>query len=238
MARRLVIIAALAALVLAVLPSTATASVTGACDGSATIKGVEYTPANDTPANAIPIPNEAGVQVTYSGSVGFTNTNHSGVAKVQVGPFNITLGEAWGGSNPQDDRGVEDQIYELDDFRDQLPIWIPGVWKVSATHSADGGDCSGFAMIKLEGNPLGNVVGWIVFVGLLGSAAWLVSSILRKKPVAAAFAGLIFGFFLSLALMMWKIRPLDTLTTVILPIVLAVLAVVIAMVMARSSSTA
>ena len=237
MARRLAIIAALAALILAIIPAAATASVTGECDGSATIKGVTYGPDNDTPAKAIPIPDEAGVQVKYSGSVGFENKGHSGVAKVQVGPFNITLDKPWSGPNPDDDRGVTDQIYELDDFRDKLPIWIPGVWRVSATHSASGGECSGFAMIKLEGNPLGNVVGWVVLIGLIGSAAWLVSSILRKKPVSAAFAGLIFGLFLALALMMWKIRPLDTLSTVILPIVLAILAVVIALVMARRSST-
>ncbi len=236
MARRLLITALLAVLVVALVPNIATASVDGDCTGSATIKGATYTPANDTPGNAIPIPDEKGVRVKYSGSVDFVNTNHSGVAKVQVGPFNITLDKPWGGSNEQDDRGVEDQTYELDDFRDKLPIWIPGVWKVSASHSADGGSCSGFAMIKLEGNPLGNVVGWVVLVGLIGTAYWLVSSVVRKHPVSAAFAALIFGLFLSLALMMWKVRPLDTLTTVIVPIVLAFLAALIVMMMSRSST--
>lgn len=224
MVRRLAIAAALAAMVVAIIPGAAVASVTDGCTGEAIIKGQTYTPANDTPGNAIPIPNEDGVKVTYSGSVDFENKNHSGAAKVQVGPFNITLDKPWGGPNPDDDRGVEDQTYELDDFRDKLPIWIPGVWKVSASHSASGGECSGFAMIELEGNPLGNPVGWIVVVGLLGTIAWAANALIKKKPVSAAFAALVFGLFLSLGLMMWKVRPLDTLTTVIVPVLLALLA--------------
>jgi hypothetical protein len=238
MARKLLITAVLATLVVALIPGTASASVTGECTGEAIIKGETYTPANDTPGNAIPIPNEKGVQVTYSGSVGFENMNHSGVAKVQVGPFNITLDKPWSGSNEDDDRGVENQIYELDDFRDKLPIWIPGVWKVSASHSASGGECSGFAMIRLEGNPLGNAVGWVVLIGLIGTGAWLVSSIMRKRPISAAIAALLFGIFLSLALMMWKVRPLDTLTTVVVPVVLAIMAAVVAALMSRSAGPA
>ncbi len=237
MARRLAVFAVLATMIVALVPAVASASVTGECTGEATIKGQPYTPANDTPGNAIPIPDEKGVQVTYSGSVGFLNTNHSGVAKVQVGPFNITLDKPWGGPNPDDDRGVEDQTYQLDDFRDKLPIWIPGVWKVTASHSADGGSCSGFAMIELAGNPLGNFVGWIVLIGLLGTGFWLISSIVRKKTAGAVIAALLFGVFLSLALMMWKVRPLDTLTTVIVPIILALLAGLVVMLMTRRSST-
>lgn len=236
MARKLLISALLAVLVVALIPSTATASVDGDCYGEATIKGQTYTPANDTPSNAIPIPDEKGVQVKYSGSVDFVNTNHSGAAKVQVGPFNITLDKPWSGPNDQDDRGVEDQTYQLDDFRDKLPIWIPGVWKVSASHSADGGSCSGFAMIVLEGNPLGNFVGWIVLIGLLGTGFAAVSAIVRKRPVPAALAALVLGVLLSLGLMMWKVRPLDTLTTVIVPLVLAILAAVIASLSARNTT--
>jgi len=237
MARRLAITSVLALLVLALLPGLAAASVTGDCDGEAIIKGVTYGPENDTPGNAIPIPDEDGVQVTYSGSVGFENLSHSGAARVQVGPFNITLGD-WSGSNEADDRSVENDIYELDDFRDKLPIWIPGVWKVSASHSASGGECSGYAMIKLEGNPLGNPVGWVTLIGLIGTGYWAVSAIVRKHPVSAAFAALLFGIFLALGLMMWKVRPLDTMTTVIVPVGLAILAPLVVMLMSRSSSSA
>ncbi len=227
MARRLSVSLLLAALVVALVPSVASASVTGMCDGEAKIKGETYTPANDTPSSAIPIPNEDGVQVTYSGSVGFENKGHEGAIKVQVGPFNIEVGD-WEGSNEADERGVTDKIYELDDFRDELPIWIPGVWRVSGEHSASGGDCSGFAMIKLEGAALGNVVGWIALLAFVALVYVAVKSALRRRVFAAAFAALFAGFFLALLIMMFGIRPLDTLTTVIIPIVLAVIAAVVA----------
>jgi len=236
MVRKLAIISLLAALVIALMPGSASASVTGACTGDATIKGVTYTPANDTAGNAIPIPDEDGVQVTYNGSVDFENMNHSGTVKVQVGPFNINVGD-WAGENPEDTRGVTNKIYELDDFRGKLPIWIPGIWRVSASHSASGGECSGFAMIKLEGNPLGNVVGWVVLIGLLGTGFWAVMSLIRRRTASAAIAALIFGLFLSLALMMWKVRPLDTLSTVVIPVLLAIIAGVIAAVMGTKSAT-
>lgn len=227
MVRKLAIVSLLATLLIALIPGYGSASVTGDCNGEAIIKGVTYTPANDTPGNAIPIPNEDGVQVTYSGSVAFENMNHSGSVKVQVGPFGINVGD-WEGENPEDTRGVTNKIYELDDFRGKLPIWIPGVWKVTATHSASGGECSGFAMIKLEGNPLGNVVGWVVLIGLLGTGFWAAMALIGGRSASAVIAALLFGLFLSLALMMWKVRPLDTLTTVIIPILLAIIAGVVA----------
>jgi hypothetical protein len=223
----------LATLAVALVPGIAMANVTGDCDGSATIKGETYTPANDTPKNAIPIPNEAGVVVKYSGSVGFANTNHSGSAKVVVGPFNITLGNPWGGSNPQDDRSVTDQSYQLDDFRDKLPIWIPGVWKVTATHHADGGDCTGFAMIKLEGNPLGNVVGWVALLGTIGLLYGLIEAIRKHRMTGAIFAGLFLGLFLALDLMMWAIKPLDNLTVVVIPVLLAIIGLIAALLLRR-----
>jgi hypothetical protein len=236
MARRLTVSLVLAALVLTLAPGIAAASVKGDCDGEATIKGVTYTPANDTPKKAIPIPDEDGVLVTYSGSVGFENKNYSGSAKVQVGPFNITLDKAWSGANEQDDRDVTDNTYALDDFRDKLPIWIPGVWKVTANHTASGGECSGFVMIKLEGNPLGNVVGWIVLIALLALAYAAFKAIAGRRLVSAGIAALFFGVFLAIALMMFAVRPLDTLTVVILPVVLAILAVVASAAMGRRRS--
>jgi len=236
MARRLLIAFVLATLVLALVPGVAGASVKGDCTGSAEIRGVTYTPANDTPGNAIPIPDKPGIRVTYSGSVGFENIGHSGVAKVQVGPFNITLANAWEGTNEDDDRAVTDKVYELDDFRDKLPIWIPGVWKVTASHSASGGACSGFAMIKLDGSPLGSVVGRIVLIGLLALVYSLTQAIRKKRFVRAIFSALFFGLFLSLALMMWSIRPLETFTVVILPLLLAGAAVVAVVLLKRQQA--
>jgi hypothetical protein len=233
MARRLSVGLVLAALVIMMVPSVALASVEGGCTGEATILGETYTPANDTPKNAIPIPNQEGVQVTYSGSVNFENKNHSGSVKVQVGPFNIAVGD-WDGPNQQDERGVTNKIYELDDFRDKLPIWIPGVWKVSGEHSAGGNSCSGFAMIKLEGSALGSPVGLVTIVALVGLGYLAVRAIMKRRMVAAAIAAVFFGLFLAVALMMFGVKPLDTVTTVVVPIVLAIVAVVAAMYSPRS----
>lgn len=237
MARKLSLMAVLAAMVISMVPAIAQASVTGDCTGEAEIKGVSYGPGNDTPSNAIPIPDEDGVIVTYSGSVDFENKGHSGVAKVQVGPFGITLDKPWSGSNEQDDRGVVDNTYALDDFRDQLPIWIPGVWKVTASHSASGGECSGFAMVKLEGNALGNPVGLVTLVLLLAAIYALVRAIMRRRMVAAIIFALLFGLLLSLMLMMMSVRPLETLTVVVVPIVLAGASAAIVIVLNRRQPT-
>lgn len=233
MTRRLSIGLFLAALLVTFVPSVAFADVNEECFGEAKIKGETYTPANDTPGNAIPIPDEDGVQVTYSGGVTFENKNHEGSVKVQVGPFPIEVGD-WEGSNEADERSVENRIYELDDFRDKLPIWIPGVWRVSGTHSASGGTCDGFAMIKLEGAALGNPVGWISLIGLIGAGYGAVNAAMKRQTVFATIAAFAAGIFLAILLMMFGIRPLDTLTTVILPVGLGVVALIFSLTRPKS----
>lgn len=233
MTRRLSIGLLLAALLATSAPSVAFADVNEECYGEAEIKGETYTPANDTPGNAIPIPNEKGVQVTYSGGVTFENKSHQGSVKVQVGPFSIELGN-WEGPNEADVRSVENNIYELDDFRDKLPIWIPGVWRVSGTHSASGGSCEGFVMIKLEGTALGSPVGWISLIGLIGLGYAAVRAAMKRQTVFATFAAFVAGIFLAILLMMFGVRPLDPLTTVILPVVLGVVALIVSLTRPRS----
>jgi hypothetical protein len=223
----------LAALLITFVPSVAFADVNEECFGEAKIKGETYTPANDTPGNAIPIPNEKGVQVTYSGGVTFENKNHKGSVKVQVGPFPIEVGD-WEGSNEADVRSVENNIYELDDFRNKLPIWIPGVWRVSGTHSASGGSCDGFAMIKLEGAALGSAVGWIALIGLIGAGYGAIGAAMKRQTVFATLAAFVAGIFLAILLMMFGVRPLDTLTTVVLPVVLGVVALIVSLTRPRS----
>jgi len=83
-------------------------------------------------------------------------------------------------------------------------------------------------MIKLEGSPLGNVVGWVVLVGLIGLGYVAISAAMKRHIVAAAVAALFAGLFLALALMMFAIRLLDTLTTVKMPVALAVIAALVA----------
>ena len=91
-------------------------------------------------------------------------------------------------------------------------------------------------MIKLAGNPLGNVLGWIVLVGLLGLAYAIVRSITKHRMVGAALAALFFGLFLATALMMWGVKPLDTLTVVVVPLLLAVVAIGAVAIMGRQRS--
>ena len=175
--RRLRLIGAMVALMLAAPVPAAMASITeGAdvCGGSATIKGVQYTPANDTVATAIPIPNEEGVRIPWTGTANMDNSSHNGSLSVNVAGFNIRVANWKGGGVEKGSNGV----YELDSFYEELdrivPIGrVPGVWRVSGEHNAEK-RCAGFAMIKLEGNPLGTLIGWIVIVGLIVTASGMV----------------------------------------------------------------
>jgi hypothetical protein len=144
------------------------------CGGTATIKNVEYSPANDTPGNAIPIPNEEGVRIPWTGTANMDNSSHNGSLYVNVAGFNIRVASWEGGGVEKGSNGV----YELDDFYEELdsivPLGrVPGVWRVSGEHNAEK-RCAGFAMIRLEGNPLGTLIGWIVIVGLIITASGMV----------------------------------------------------------------
>ncbi len=172
MVRRLAFLLFTTGLLLAMMPSIATAGVEpeGACWGTAVINGVTYTPDNDTRSNAIPIPDEEGVLIDYTGTVNFENLDHSGEIAVRIAGFDIGIAE-WGDPNTDDTRGAAG-IYELDDayekIDDVVPFGrVPGIWVVSGSHTASGGECSGTAMIKIEGNPLSNPLGWIALGGLV-----------------------------------------------------------------------
>ena len=150
------------------------------CSGSATIKGVRYTPANDTPGNAIPIPDEEGVRIPWTGTADMDNSSHSGSLYVNVAGFRVKVA-SWSGGGTERASG---STYELDDFYEELdrivPVGrVPGVWKVSGEHNAER-TCAGFAMIRLEGNPLGTLVGWIVVVGLVVTATGMVMAMRVK----------------------------------------------------------
>jgi hypothetical protein len=173
MGRRLGLLAFAAGLFLAITPAIASAGVSpeGACWGTAIIKGETYTPANDTRSNAIPIPNEEGVEINYTGMVDFDNMDHNGGIAVRIAGFDITIA-TWGDPNTADTRDAAG-VYELDDayakIDDVVPFGkVPGIWQVSGWHhAAAGGECTGTAMIKIEGNPLSNPLGWISLGGLV-----------------------------------------------------------------------
>ncbi len=153
------------------------------CSGTATIEGVDYTPANDTPGNAIPIPNAEGVRIRWTGTADMDNSSHNGSLYVNVAGFNVRVASWTGGGTERGSGG----FYELDDFYEELdrivPIGrVPGVWKISGEHNAEK-RCAGFAMIRLEGNPLGTLVGWIVVVGLLVTASGMIVAMRAKIDI-------------------------------------------------------
>jgi hypothetical protein len=164
------------------LPPPAWASITtGPCDGSVTIQGITYTPANDTPGNAVVIPDESGVVVDYSGDTGgVVIKNHHGSIAVDVGPIPITVAE-WSGRNADEEVATTD-TYALDDAFAKLPFDIVGIYRVSGSHEGRGGTCEGFAYVKIEGNPLGTVPGIAATVITVGGAAGVVAAASARKP--------------------------------------------------------
>lgn len=171
LARRLLVVAALVAGPLFLAASPARALVTGGCNGSATIKGVTYTPANDTPGNPVLIPNEKGVMIPWEATTGGPITDHHGQIGVNAGPFVIPVAK-WAGENA-DKKTKDADTYSLDSAYEKIPVRLVGLYRVSGFHTGTGGDCEGFVYVRFEGNPLATVPG-ILAVGLTGGAVVLV----------------------------------------------------------------
>ncbi len=149
---------ALSGVVLTLLAAwPARANVTGPCNGSATIQGVTYTPANDTPSNPVVLPNEKGVVASWEGSTDGPIHNHHGEIGVDVGPFTIKVAD-WAGENKKDEVQKKGK-YQLDDAYAKLPLGIVGIFRVSGFHEGDEARCDGFVYVKIEGNPLATVPG-------------------------------------------------------------------------------
>ncbi len=149
---------------LLLLPDPARGSVSGGCTGEATIDGVTYTPANDTPSNPVVIPvDKEGVVASWKGSVNFENKNHSGQLQLALPIGSVQIAK-WGHPNPGNATSASG-TYQLDDLWEMLGFKITGMYTVSGSHSASGGSCSGFAVVKFAGSPLGTPLGIVVVVG-------------------------------------------------------------------------
>lgn len=158
----------------------ASANVTGPCDGSATIKGVTYTPNNDTPGNPVVIPNEKGVIVDWQGNTGgVVIKNHTGQIAVDVGPFGVVVAD-WSGENANKETEKHGK-YNLDDAYDKLPVDLVGIYRVSGFHHGEGGACDGFVYVKIEGNPLSTVPGAGAAVLTLGMGALVLTAGKAKR---------------------------------------------------------
>ncbi|HDL42021.1 MAG TPA: hypothetical protein ENG98_03280 [Actinobacteria bacterium] len=215
------------------------ASVSGPCDGSATIQGTTYTPANDTPSNPIVLPNRNGVTIPYQGNVGFSNKDFNGKIGVTIAGVNVKIDD-WTGVNDDDIREKVGE-YELDDFYDQVDSTVPGgrvpgLWRLWVEHSADGGSCSAFALIKIEGNPLSTPAGALTLIltliaaGLLTRSLWVKvkGGMVKQRIVLGVIAGLILGLGIGLLMFMYGLRTLDRTVLIYLPLFLAAVGLALA----------
>jgi hypothetical protein len=159
------------------LARPAFADVTGPCDGSVTIKGVTYTPDNDSPGDPVVVPSGSGVVAKWEGSTDVPIKNHHGEILVHIGPASIAVA-SWEGENADEETQASGS-YDLDDAYAKLPLDVVGIYRVSGYHEGKGGRCDGFVYVKIEGNPLATVPG-------AAAAALTVAAV--AGVVVAAFA--------------------------------------------------
>ena len=149
------------------------AGISGPCDGSVTIGGTKYTPANDTIGNPIVVPQEG--TADWQGSTQFPIHNHNGAVAVSIGPLDVNVA-TWAGKNKKDEVS-KSGTYNLDDFFAAFEgafVEPVGVWEVTGFHNGDEAQCSGSVMVKVEGtpfNPFGIVAGVVTLVSAVG-VAW------------------------------------------------------------------
>jgi hypothetical protein len=133
-------------------------SVTGGCNGTATIGGQTYSPANDTAANPVVIPDEENVNIHYVGTTRKVIKQHSGYIAVVVGPGSVKVAE-WGHPNRGGSKRAEGD-YPLDAaYSRLLPFDLVGLYEIEGAHAGKGGRCDGNAMVLIEGNPLTTIPG-------------------------------------------------------------------------------
>jgi hypothetical protein len=173
-------LAVFVAIAVSVFAVPAGAGVTGGCTGEAVIDGVAYGPDNDTPSNAIVIPDRDDAVASWSGEVPYANTNFSGDAGIRVGPVILTVAE-WAGTNADDVRAADGE-YSLGELRAALPVdvGIAGIYEVIVNHEADGGSCRADVFVEFEGNPLTTPLGIVTVVGLGLTLIGLVSGMFAK----------------------------------------------------------
>ena len=221
-------------LLLALASGPAIAEVTGGCDGQAVIEGVTYTPANDSASNPIVVPDADGVMIPWQGSAPFGNNGHEGELRLHLGPTTIRIAD-WADddlSAPNESRA--DGVYALDDFREELPFPVVGLYRVSGTHAADGGSCSGSVMLRFEGATLGSpVAAGATGLGALGVVLVVLAAVVthaaatagrvRGRQLLGLVGGLIVGVAVAILLQQTAVWPLDTLSSIGLPVLAAVL---------------
>jgi hypothetical protein len=156
--RRVLHLAALAIPTVLLIGSPASAGVTGGCNAKATIGNQTYTPANDTAANPVVLPNEGNLDIHYVGTSRKVIKDHSGFIAVVVGPDSVKVAE-WSHPNRGGAKRAEGD-YPLDAaYGRLLPFDLVGLYEIEGEHVGKGGRCDGSAMVLIEGNPLTTVPG-------------------------------------------------------------------------------
>lgn len=178
---RLILVLGVMASVL-ILPATALAGIDGGCTGSVVIDGNTYGPNNDTVSNPIVVPiDKEGVVALWEGQVPFDNENNQGQLGIVVGPWKIKIAD-WGDANTANQQGNSGS-YGIEEFKDLFPVpesLIPrGVYQLSGDHTADGGECTGTVMVKLEGS---GIIGIASVVGAGVTLITLLGSGFGRKP--------------------------------------------------------
>ncbi len=221
----------------------AEAGVTGGCEGSADFSADSvgaYTPDFDTRDNPVIVPKADGNLATWKGSVPGENLNFGGKVEIRIGPAWIEIAD-WGapnhdGSNVNDER-QDDGIYNMDELWDVLPKnFAQGIYEARASHSASGVNCDGEFFVKFDGSPLSSpiVIGALValagFLAILAMASRRTAKLgfFKGRPVLAVIAAILAAPMIALLLQQFSIRPLDNATTLVLPVVMAVLGLLLA----------
>lgn len=214
-----------------VAPAAALADVASPCDGWAEFAGERWTPANDSADNPIIIPpGQDTFEVHYFGSSGFDNNGHQGKIYADlVIPIPIADWEDTNGDLPNDPSKEGDYTIDMAEIRSEARFEPRGLVKVRGNHTADGGSCSGFVMVKFDGPlfdsalasaSLGGMVAMLILLILAafvtGKAA--AGGLARGRPILGIIAGLLFGLFLAIFLQQASVWPLEPLTLYGLPV--------------------
>lgn len=164
---------------LLVLAPPARGAVSGGCTGRAVIEGRTYTPANDTASNPVILPKKRGVIVEWRGRQP-PITKHHGALAVEIGPGSVTVA-TW--AHPNEGKATKAKgTYSLDQAYEKIGD-VVGLFRVTGFHEGAGGRCDGFAMVKIEGNPLTTPVGGAAAGLTLVSAGGLVAAAMTRKGI-------------------------------------------------------
>lgn len=148
------------------------------CQGHATVRDGSKTYEVDARDKEVKAPREG--TAAYAGSITTTTHDHSGVVRLKLGPFNITLG-LWG---PSENANNENSSAGTKEIPDAVKFVPPGKYEVSGYHQGKEGRCAGKVTIELEGSPLSTPAGAAAAVGTLVTGAGLVLSGMTRKGSA------------------------------------------------------